>query len=123
VKIYTALLKSGAEPILVKEGFAWGAVLLGPLWLLAHRAWIAAAISLAACVLIAVLVPAPASDILLLAVACGLGFIGNDLRRWALEHRGYLLQHVLAARGEEEALGRLLTFRPDLNTVFRPEPT
>jgi Protein of unknown function (DUF2628) len=123
VKIYTALLKSGAEPILVKEGFAWGAVLLGPLWLLAHRAWIAAAISLAACVLIAVLVPAPASDILLLAVACGLGFIGNDLRRWALEHRGYLLTHVLAAGNRDAAFLRLLTYRPDLAVRYRPEPT
>jgi hypothetical protein len=121
VKIYNALLKPGAEPVLVREGFAWGAVYLGPLWLAAHRAWIAAGISLAAYVLIAVLVPRPVRDVLLLALAYGLGFIGNDLRRWALENRGYLVQHVLAARGEEEALGRLLTYRPELANRFRPE--
>jgi hypothetical protein len=123
VRIYTALLKPGAEPILVKEGFAWGAFIFGPLWLAAYRAWIAAAISLAACVLIAVLVPSPADDVLLLALACVFGFTGNDLRRWSLEQRGYLLQHILAAAGEEEALGRLLTDRPDLNARFRPQPT
>jgi hypothetical protein len=122
VKTYTALLKAGAEPVLVKEGFTWGALCFGPFWLAAHRAWIAAGISLAAYVLIAALVPRPARDVLLLALAYGHGFIGNDLRRWALEHRGYLLQHVLAARGEDEALGRLLTHRPELASRFRPEP-
>jgi hypothetical protein len=122
VKTYTALLKGDAEPVLVKEGFAWGAFCFGPFWLAAHRAWIAAGLSLAAFVLIAVLLPQPARDVLLLALACALGFAGNDLWRWALEKRGYLLLHVLAARGEEEALGRLLTYRPELATRFRPEP-
>ena len=28
--------------LLVREGFAWGALFLGPFWLAAHRAWIAA---------------------------------------------------------------------------------
>jgi hypothetical protein len=120
VKTYTALLKADADPVLVREGFAWGAVLFGPFWLAAHRAWIAAGISLAAYVLIAVLVPRPAREVLLPALAFLLGFTGNDLRRWALENRGYLVQHVLAARGEEEALGRLLTFRPELASRFRP---
>jgi hypothetical protein len=122
VKTYTALLKPGAEPVLVKEGFSWGALVFGPFWFAAHRAWIAAGITLAAWVLIAFLVPWQARDILLPALAFLFGLTGNDLRRWALESRGYLLQHVLAARGEEEALGRLLTFRPDLSDRFRPEP-
>ncbi len=49
MKIYTALLKAGAEPVLVREGFSWGALFLGPFWLAAHRAWVPAAISLAVC--------------------------------------------------------------------------
>jgi hypothetical protein len=122
VKFYTALLKAGAEPVLVKEGFASGALCLGPLWLAAHRAWIAAAISLAAYILTAVLVTGPARGVLLLALACLHGVIGNDLRRWALENRGYLLLHVICAHGEEAALGHLLAARPDLTTRFRPEP-
>jgi hypothetical protein len=122
VNTYTALLKSDAEPVLVKEGFAWGAFFLGPFWLAAHRAWIAAGLSLAANVLIVVLLPWPAANILSLGLAFILGLTGNDLRRWALEHRGYLLLHVLAARGEEEALGRLLTYRPDLTSHYRPQP-
>jgi hypothetical protein len=121
MKIYTALLKQDAEPVLVREGFAWGALFFGPVWLAAHRAWIAAAISLAAYVLIAALAPGPAT-ILAGGLALLLGFTGHDLRRWALEHRGYLLAHVLAAGDRDDAFMRLLVQRPDLAARYRPEP-
>src|SRR4051794_24444708 len=81
VKIYTALLKPDAKPVLVREGFAWGAAIFGPFWLAVHRAWIAAAISLAAYVLIAILAPRPAVTILAAGVAVMLGLSGHDLRR------------------------------------------
>ncbi len=122
MKTYTALLKNDAEPVLVREGFAWGALILGPVWLAVHRAWVAAAISLAACVLIATLAPQPAGEILAAGLALVLGLTGNDLRRWALEQRGYLLVHVLAAGSQDDAFTRLLTHRPDLAARFRPEP-
>jgi hypothetical protein len=122
VKTYTALLKADAEPVLVKEGFAWGGLILGPFWLAAHRAWIAAALSLAAAVLIVVLAPVPAASILLPGLMLILGLTGNDLRRWALEHRGYLLAHVLAAGSLDDAFLRLLTHRPDLAATLRPDP-
>lgn len=122
MKTYTALLKSDAEPVLVKEGFSWGALLLGPFWLAAYRAWTAAAISLAGYVLIAVLVPRPAAIILWFGLMLILGLTGNDLRRWALQHRGYLLLHVLAAGNRDDAFMRLMTYRPDLGARFRPDP-
>ena len=122
MRLYTALLKADAEPVLVREGFSWGALILGPVWLAAHRAWIAAAISLAAFVLIAALAAQPAGAILAAGLAVILGFIGHDLRRWALESRGYLLVHVLAAGNHDDALSRLLTHRPDLAKRFGPEP-
>ena len=122
MKLYTALLKADLEPILVREGFSWGALILGPFWLAAHRAWIAAALSLAAYVLIAALSTQPANEILAAGLALILGFTGHDLRRWALENRGYLLVHVLAAASQDDALTRLLTHRPDLANRFRPEP-
>jgi hypothetical protein len=121
VKTYTALLKADAEPVLVREGFAWGALIFGPFWLAAHRAWIAAAISRAAFVLIAALVPQPANGIFAAGLAVILGLTGNDLRRWALENRGYLLVHVLSAGNRDDAFTRLLTYRPDLAVRFRPE--
>jgi hypothetical protein len=122
VKIYTALLKHDAEPVLVREGFAWGALFFGPLWLAAHRAWIPAAISLAAYVLVALLAPRPAAAILIVALAVLLGLTGQDLRRWALEWRGYLLVHILAAVNRDDAFMRLMALRPDLAARYRPEP-
>ena len=122
MNIYTALLKANAAPVLVREGFSWGGLVLGPLWLAAHRAWIAAAISLAACVLIGAFAAEPAGGILVAGVALVLGLTGNDLRRWALENRGYLLIHVVSAKNPDDAFMRLLTYRPDLAARFRPEP-
>lgn len=118
MKLYTAHLKADAEPLLVREGFSWGALLFGPFWLAVHRAWIAAAISLAAYILIAVLAPQPLRLVLDVTLAVLLGLTGHDLRRWSAERRGYLLVHVVAARGAEEALLRLLTYRPDLANRF-----
>lgn len=121
MKLYGAHLKADAEPVLVPEGFSWGALIFGPLWLLAHRAWIAAGLSFAAFVFIAVLVPAPAAAILSGGLSVILGLIGNDLRSNALEQRGYTLFHVLAARGRDEAWLRLIANRPDLKARYRPE--
>ena len=122
MKLYTALLKADAEPVLVREGFSWGALVFGPFWLAMHRAWIAAALSLAAYVLIMALSRGPVGAILAAGLAVILGFIGHDLRRWALENRGFLLVHVVAARSQDDALFRLLTHRPELTARFRPEP-
>ncbi len=58
----------------------------------------------------------------MVAVALILGLTGNDLRRWSLENRGYLLVHVLAALNADDAFTRLLAHRPDLGDRFRPEP-
>jgi Protein of unknown function (DUF2628) len=121
VRLYSAHLKADAEPVLVSEGFSWGALIFGPFWLAAHRAWIAAAVSFAAYVFIGVLVPEPAASILTLGLAVILGLIGNDLRSWALEHRGYVLVHILAGRNFEDAWMRLLAHRPDLADHYRPE--
>ncbi|MBW4093427.1 MAG: DUF2628 domain-containing protein [Proteobacteria bacterium] len=120
MRVFTAHLRPGAPPTLVREGFAWGALLFGGLWLLAHRAWIAGAIALAAAVLIAVLVPAPARGILEVGLAVGLGFSGWDLVRVALARRGYALAHVVAAPDADAALLRLLTLRPELGAAFVP---
>ena len=121
MKTYTALLKPDAEPVLVKEGFSWGALLFGPVWLAAHRAWTAAAIALAGYILIATVVPRPAAAILWIGLTLILGLTGNDLRSWALQHRGYLLLHVLAAGNRDDAFMRLMIQRPDLGARFRPD--
>lgn len=121
MKLYGAHLKPGAEPVLVREGFSWGALAFGPFWLASHRAWVPACVSLAAYVLVLALAAGSACFILVLGLALILGLTGNDMVGWALGHKGYLLAHVLGAADSEEALGRLLTYRPDLANRFRPD--
>jgi len=114
VRIFTAHTRADSPPVLVREGFSWGAFIFGPFWLLAQRAWIAGVLVLCAFVAISVLAAEPARSLLNLALAWLLGLTGHDLRRGALERRGYLLAHVVAAGDGDSALARLLARRPDL---------
>ena len=93
MRIYTAHLAPGRAPLLVREGFSLGAFLFGPLWLFAHRAWVAGAIALAVLVGIGVLAVLTAGSTLplitLLGYAAMLGWNGRDLCRWSLARQGY----------------------------------
>jgi hypothetical protein len=114
VRVYTAHLRAKAPPVLVREGFSWGALIFGPLWLFWHGAWIAGALALAADLAISMFpdaLPRVAGE---LALAWALGLWGQDLRRLSLARRGYLLAHVIAAADGDAAFARLLTARPDL---------
>jgi hypothetical protein len=123
VTFWTAHLRPGATPVVVREGFSWGALIFGPLWLAVHRAWIAAVLSLAAFILIIVLASDGIAAALLTTLILLLGLSGHDIRRWSLDHRGYLLSQVLMARDELEATERLLERRPDLKGSFLPPET
>lgn len=123
MKFWTAHVRAGAAPVLVREGFSWGALLFGPIWLAIHRVWIAAALTLAVGVLIVLLTDDGVAAALLAALILLQGFCGQDLRRWSLDHRGYLLSQVVAGRSELEALEQLLERRPDLKGAFLPPET
>lgn len=120
MNFYSAHLKAGAAPVLVREGFCWAAFLLGPLWLAAHRSWIPAALSLAAYVLVAVLAPPGPRAIIALGLCWLMGLCGHDLHRWSLALRGYKMPQIIAARDSDEALHRLLLRAPDAAAAFRP---
>ena len=120
MRIYTAHLRADRPPVLLAEGFSWGALIFGALWLFLHRAWIAGLLALAASVLIGTLTRPPARLVLELGLAVILGLFGRDLVRWSLDRRGYLAAHVIAARNTEQALSRLLTERPDMGPRFLP---
>jgi uncharacterized protein DUF2628 len=114
MRFWTVHLRDGSPPVLVREGFSWGALIFGWLWLLLHRAWIPGLLLLAAGIAVVALTTDGVRAILLGAIALLQGLFGNDLRRWSLERRGYRLQHVVAARNVEGALARLLEGRPEL---------
>ncbi len=118
MKVYTAHLRGGRMPRLVREGFSLGAFLFGPLWLFAHRAWVAGVIALAVLWVILQLAAAmPGSlvpGLLLLAYALLLGCNGRDLERWSLGRQGFTETYVVTGRNREAAFGRLLARDPAL---------
>ncbi len=119
MRIYTAHLARNRAPVLVREGFSFGALLFGPLWLFFHRAWIAGvlviAVDIAAAAAIARI---PVLWPLALGIRWLWGLFGQDVRRVSLAWRGYGETAVIAARDEMEALGRLLAARPDMVTAL-----
>jgi len=117
---WTAHIRPSSAPVLLREGFSWGAFFFGPLWLAVHRAWIPAALALAGGILIVVLLPHGVAAVMMVALAVVLGLSGQDCRRWSTDHRGFMLTQVIAARSEPEALGVLLARRPDLVGNFLP---
>jgi hypothetical protein len=120
LRVFTVHLREEREPVLVPEGFAWGAFFFGPLWLAAYGVWVPAALSAAATILIIVFTRGAISAVLIGALCFLLGLSGHDLRRWTLQGRRYLLTQVLAAPTEEQALARLLDQRADLRGRFMP---
>src|SRR3954469_10512805 len=100
MRVWTVHTASAAiparAPVLVREGFSWGAFLFTPLWLLLHRLWLAALLWVAAVAALLVLLPAPAGPVALLAGQFLLGCHAPELRRWGLRRRGYDGVHVVA---------------------------
>ena len=123
MKFWSAHVRAGATPVLVREGFSWGALLFGPIWLAAHRAWIAAAISLAGFIIIAFATHDGVQATLLVTLIVFLGLSGHDLRRWSLDQRGFLLAQIVTGRSELDALAHLLERRPDQKSRFMPPET
>jgi hypothetical protein len=100
--------------VLVREGFSFGAALFGPFWLALHRAWVPAALALAAWLAVNALTSGDAAPVLDAGLVVLQGLFGNDLRRWSLGRRGFTLAEVVAARNTETAFARLLDRRRDL---------
>ncbi len=117
MNIYTAHLRADSLPVLVREGWSWGAAVFGPLWLLAKRAWIPAIILLAV-TLAAVRIAPGLAGVFAAGFGLLMGLLGQDAVRWTLERRGYVMSAVLAARDEDSAMVRLLTARPDIAGRF-----
>ncbi len=108
MRIYTAHLRTARPPVLVREGFAWLALIFGPLWLFWNHAWIATVIVLAVMAGIAMAPPGLRAP-LGWGLAVLLGLVGNDVQRWSLARGGYALAHVVAARSRDDAFMRLFS--------------
>ncbi len=114
MRVWTVHTKPAAKPVLLAESFSWGGFIFGPFWLLAHRCWIPGIVALALAIILAAAPMGEADAVLGFGVFWLIGLFGQDLRRWALERRGFDLVHVVAERDVDSALARLLDRRPDL---------
>ena len=122
MRLYTVHLKRfGPAPDfhLVKEGFSWPGFFLTAIWALWHRLWLIALALLAVSVVLnlgtAKLGLDPAvRGVLSLGFAVTVGFVANDLRRWALERRGYAYERTVSGDNRESAERRFLDDAPDL---------
>ncbi|MBR0654156.1 DUF2628 domain-containing protein [Plastoroseomonas arctica] len=111
MSLHAYTLHTGTDrtpPLLLREGFSWGAFAFAPLWALRHGLWIAAL----GYVVVAAAVIAFAPGIPALLTLTGLhilaGFEGRDLQRMRLARQGRGESAVVLAPDEDTALWRAL---------------
>lgn len=115
-RIYTVHEKlEASDPadrvVLVREGFAFWALVFNLLWLLANRLWLAAAGYMAVSVAVAVFslllgLSEAASTMLQVLLQALLAYHAYDLMRWSLARRGYRFVGVITAENEMYAQRR-----------------
>ena len=99
--------------VFIKEGLSLGALLLGPIWLGAHRLWLALVgyVALLTVLVVALrLIPGGASAVapVLGVVALGLGLEANTIRRWMLERRGWQMIGTVTGKSFDDCEHRFL---------------
>ena len=117
---YTVQVRPGGPPdepdlVLVKEGFSWPALILGPIWFVWFGVWrwlIAYLAALAAVSVVLALVGGAEKIDMIVGLALAVFFAAqaNDARRAALARRGYryagLARGSRLAEAERQALDR-----------------
>lgn len=91
--------------VFVKDGFCWPALFVPILWLIYRRLWlplVAYIVLVAALNLVGERMNATLAAAAGLAFAVLFAFLANDLRRWQLARRGYVLRAVASGRDIEE---------------------
>jgi hypothetical protein len=115
--IFTSHVTPRALPVLVREGFSWGAAMFGWLWFLVQSAWVPGLLVLAGDAAATWAASTTGSLAPLAAAFLVQGVFGRDLVRWSLGLRGYVPGLPVAATTHDGALLRLLSERPALCDV------
>ncbi len=104
--------ESAEQLVFVKDGYAWLAALVPPLWLLWKRMWLEFAIYVGGTgLLVWLLTSAGATDVgnaLLLIIQIVFGFEAGALYSASLERRGWRLVGTVSGRNAEDAERRFL---------------
>jgi len=119
--VHIRRLGGGADKdlVLIKEGFSLWAALFNVIWALWHGLWVVALGLFVVGVVLALVTSAAGADpttkaAVSVAFDILVGFVGNDLRRWTLERRGFTEAGLVSAGNADGALQRFLDHRPDV---------
>jgi len=113
--------------VFIPEAFSWGAFILGPLWLLGNRVWLAL---LLWCGVVAALLGVAATTagmsrlggLAALLVALFFGWEGRHFLRMKLDGRGFRLADVVAARNPRDAERSFFLRWLESPPPVRPQP-
>jgi hypothetical protein len=101
-------LERGEELVFVKDGFSWGAALLGPFYFALRGQWLGLLAYIAAAVVLSLVLTAVGAEddwiswaFLLLNIVAG--FEANELKRWSLARAGWREIGTVSGAGLEEA--------------------
>ncbi|CAH0296380.1 DUF2628 domain-containing protein [Roseomonas sp. CECT 9278] len=100
--------------LLVRDGFAWGALLVPTLWFLSNGLVALALMHVALVAAMGAVLPAAALPFAIAGVQLFIGFEARSLQCWWLGLRGFRPAAVLVARNADAAFLNLAAFRPDL---------
>lgn len=128
MKVFTVhTRRGGLDPhrdiVVIKEGFCWPAFFFSVIWAIWCRLWlVTVGLLVAEVVLNAVMAWLGASlasqVILSVGLAFIIGILGNDLRRWTLERRGFIRTDVVVAADGDGAERRFFDRHPQLGEEF-----
>ena len=119
MRVWTVQVRPPAEGkpprvALLRDGFAWFALLAPPLWFLAHRLFALAGLYVAALLVLGVVLPPAAAGPLALGLQLFIGFEARTLQSWWLNLRGWRTEAVVMGRDADAAFLQLAAWRPDL---------
>ena len=114
MRVYTAHLRPidpPGEAVLVKEGFSWPALFLGPFWALWHGLWAVALGWFAGALFVGLLADTwPRADSVFVIVFLALNLLfaaeANELRRRALVRRGWREAGIVGGLDHDAAVRR-----------------
>ncbi|MBR0643149.1 DUF2628 domain-containing protein [Plastoroseomonas hellenica] len=109
MRAFTLHAAPGHQPLLIPEGFSWGAFVFAPFWLLRHGLWLGLLAYVAGFAAIALAAPPGWRSLGLLALHLLAGFEARDLLRAKLARRGRDVRAVIFGMDEDAALLRALS--------------
>jgi len=124
MKVFTVHTRRGSldidrDVVIVKEGFSWPAFIFSVIWAIWCRLWLVAigllVVEVIASAMMAWLNTSMTTQaIVAVGLALGLGVFGNDLWRWTLARRGFVMSDVVAAADRDAAEQRYFERHPQL---------